>query len=119
MRCILRRRPPSQREALLSAVAAGTRPTAAARQLGIPASTLGSWCRRDARFAEALAQAAAGAMPAPLAPGEWKALLAERCRAGNVGALRLWRDVYGDGVEQGEPAEVVALREIRARVGFE
>jgi hypothetical protein len=55
-------------------------------------------------------------MAPPLAPGEWKALLAERCRAGNVGALRLWKDTYGVEVDHDEPAEVVALREIRARV---
>ncbi|MGH2884548.1 MAG: hypothetical protein ACRDPA_17925 [Solirubrobacteraceae bacterium] len=68
MRRIIRRRPESQREALLSAIRAGTRPTTAASQLGIPTATLRSWRRRDARFAEALAQAAAGATPAPLAP---------------------------------------------------
>jgi hypothetical protein len=116
MRCIMRRRPESQREALLSAVATGTQPTTAAKQLGIPAATLRSWRRRDARFAEALARAAAGAMPAPLGPGEWKGLLAERCRAGNVGALRLWKDTYGVEIESDESAEVIALRSIRARV---
>jgi hypothetical protein len=95
-----RARPVEERERLLEAVAAG----APLSSLGIPASTVRSWRRRDPGFArrygEAQAAGAAHAPPVPLEIGEWERLLARACRRGSVAALRLWKETHaGETIE--------------------
>jgi hypothetical protein len=110
-----RARPVEERERLLEAVAAG----APLSSLGIPASTVRSWRRRDPGFArrygEAQAAAAAHVPSARLEIGEWERLLARACRRGSVAALRLWTETHA-GATIGHVDELAALRELHAKV---
>ena len=110
-----RGRPVEERERLLEAVAAGAPPSS----LGVPASTVRSWRRRDPdfarRYAEAQAGAAARAPSTPLESGEWERLLAQACRRGSVAALRLWKETQmGATLEHVD--ELARLRELHASV---
>jgi hypothetical protein len=118
-------RPASDRELVLEAVAAGK----ATDELGVPASTVRSWRRRDPEFARRYAEAQAtaeaetaeaardGAVPM-LELGEWERLLARACRRGSVPALRLWRETHAGAAvpAAGQVDELARLRALHARL---